>query len=95
MNSNSLQNKERKRAQEIEFQFNFVDKEATRFDFQIKIKTKNQEAERELIYDQLREIDRVLKPHNAEASSLFPVFQLWADLPDQPQTEDLERFKQV
>jgi hypothetical protein len=79
----------------MEFKVEFVDERATRFDFRIKIKTKNQEAEQEIDYDQLREMDRVLQPHNAEASDVFPRFQMWSSLLDQPKTEDLKKFEQV
>jgi hypothetical protein len=79
----------------MEFKVEFVDEGATRFDFRIKIKTKNQEAEQEIDYDQLREMDRVLQPHNAEASDVFPRIQMWSSLLDQPKTEDLKKFEQV
>jgi hypothetical protein len=74
----------------------FVDEEATRYDFRIKIKTSNQDGEQEIDYGQLREIDRVLQPHNAEASGLFPRFKMWSRLLiNQPQTEDLKKLEQV
>jgi hypothetical protein len=74
----------------------FADEEATRYDFRIKIKTSNQEAEQEIDYDQLREINRVLQPHNAEASALFPQFKMWSSMwLNQPQTEDLKKLEQV
>jgi hypothetical protein len=86
----------RKKKEEMEFQFEFVNEKASRWKFRIKIKTSlHEEEQREMSYEQLREIHRAVKPHNARAAALFPVFKMWASWLDQPKALDLERFAEV
>jgi hypothetical protein len=80
----------------MEFKFEFIDEKASRWKFRMKIKTSHHEEEqREMSYEQLREIDLAVKPHNAQAAALFPRFQMWASWLNQPKTLDLERFAKV
>jgi hypothetical protein len=76
----------------MQFQFEFVNKGATRFNFRVNIKARNQEVERQMTYQQLREIDAVLKPY---ASAIFPQFKMWLNFFGQPQSSDLDKFRQV
>jgi hypothetical protein len=68
---------------------------ATRFQFKLTIETKTQVGELIFSYQQLQEIHRMIRPHNAKASTLFPQFKIWAPYVSQPKASDMEKFRQV
>jgi hypothetical protein len=88
--------KEERRAMEFkEFKFQFDENNLTPFNFISKIETSNQVAERNLKYEEMQEINRVLKPHNVKAAGIFPRFKMWLGFSEQPQEKHFAIFQQV